>query len=210
MSLSNTTNVIARRLLLLLAAATASLLVLMCTSTSSSSTVGGVKANMVERHVANEADAACYEVGMNCSECLKKENCGFWQPEFDSCAASCHLEDATCYSNATSAAASNNNMTAEEICEEVANKEAHLACTAKTTCGGCVETSILSGSTTCQWFDEGQFCASGCGVDGCGKISCEADDDDNDESNGGSEEEMHPRHRQPALLLLPTGLHYFS
>jgi hypothetical protein len=25
-----------------------------------------------------------------------------------------------------------------------------------------------------------------------------------------AKKKMHPRHRQPALLLLPTGMHYFS
>jgi hypothetical protein len=172
----------------------------------------------VQQDIGSEADAACYQVAgnMTCVDCLKKAGCGFWQPELDSCAASCIIADATCYSNDTALTSingdSNTNMTTvEEICEQVANKEAHLVCSSQTNCGDCVATSILSGSTTCQWFDEGQFCASGCGVDGCGKLSCEADNDDDaendDESNGGGgggEEQEAPTSSSPPTRTAPA------
>jgi hypothetical protein len=97
--------------------------------------------------------------------------------------------DATCYSKETYP-----NMTADEICEEVANKEAHILCASKRNCGECAGTSILSGTTTCQWFDGEQggaqsYCASGCGVDGCGITSCDAaTTDENDDENDGEED----------------------
>jgi hypothetical protein len=144
-----------------------------------------IVANGEQRDVQDEADAACYEPGMTCSDCMAKVGCGFWRPELEICAASCDAvaDNDACYSNATYN--TRVNVTLDEICQEIANKEAHLLCSAQSTCGTCVETTILSSITTCQWFDEGQFCVSGCGVDGCGKTSCQAEPVEDD--NGGGE-----------------------
>lgn len=121
---------------------------------------------------AQDADDDCRNV-TTCVECLETEACGAWA--VGSCLESCDLiADAPCYDDSTF---SNLTTTAEETCQAAADIEADAAlCASQTDCGTCTDTVLMDGNTTCQWNPNGNFCASSCGLAGCGVYECQADD----------------------------------
>jgi hypothetical protein len=131
------------------------------------------------------ADTACYDIQFfpnstveeicilamdcedhdTCDECL--EDMCSWAPSVG-CLESCDvIADTPCF------VSSNTSTTIEETCmaseESVADE---MICTSNLDCGTCVGTLLSDGMTTCQWFEEGAYCSSGCGIMGCGTTSC--------------------------------------
>jgi hypothetical protein len=64
-------------------------------------------------------------------------------------------------------------MAADEICTVAEDAEADAdLCSSKSGCGSCVDTVLTDGASTCQWLSNVEFCASGCGMAGCGETTC--------------------------------------
>jgi hypothetical protein len=99
-----------------------------------------------------------------CDECLE-ELCS-WTPSVG-CIKSCDvIADTSCFF-------SSNTSTIEETCmASEASVADEMICTSNVDCGTCVSTALADGFTTCQWFEEGAYCSSGCGIEGCGTTSC--------------------------------------
>lgn len=113
------------------------------------------------------AQDVCSEVS-TCVECLESNDCGSWAVGM--CMASCNeIADVSCYTTETFP-----DINVAETCQAVANAQAESAlCSSKTNCGDCVSTALLSGeSETCQWFPDGEYCGSACGMFGCGVTAC--------------------------------------
>jgi hypothetical protein len=108
---------------------------------------------------------------MTCGKCLQTPECGAWAA--GSCLESCDLiADVACYT------VQNSGQSINETCQTAANNEADATlCSSKSNCGECVGTTLLDGNTTCQWFSDGDFCGSGCGLTGCGENTCDAGTD---------------------------------
>merc|ERR1712183_1103496 len=130
----------------------------------------------------------------SCLDCLNDEtsSCG-WVNEIG-CLDSCYMiTDVACYDiqNFNNDYDTNNNndnplmMTGNDICVVAENDMADTdLCYSQTDCTTCVVTALVSdGSKTCQWFQDGNYCSSGCGMQGCGESTCSADANMN-KSNG--------------------------
>jgi len=115
---------------------------------------------------------------ISCRDCLDDDTstCG-WVP-VEGCLKSCNIiADADCY-NIQDFNSDNNNMTGDDICIVAENDMADMnLCNSLTNCTSCVETNLVSDTywNTCQWFQDGNYCSSGCGMVGCGETICSAD-----------------------------------
>mmetsp|Transcript_12239 Transcript_12239/g.21506 ORF Transcript_12239/g.21506 Transcript_12239/m.21506 type:complete len:364 (-) Transcript_12239:80-1171(-) len=101
----------------------------------------------------------------NCSDCLTDSLCG-WAP-FEGCVANCNfLADTPCFTT-------KNGVSVEEACSVSEETQADVKlCSSQTDCSSCVGTTLSDGISICQWFEDGAFCASGCGINGCGSATC--------------------------------------
>lgn len=100
-----------------------------------------------------------------CAECLEAEGCGAWTG--GACSNEC-LQDVSCFTTDTFP-----DKNVEETCQVAADNEADAElCSSRTECGNCVGTTLLDGETTCQWFENESFCASGCTLGACGETTC--------------------------------------
>jgi hypothetical protein len=112
----------------------------------------------------------------SCEECLDS-SCA-WRRVDKICISSCCSTDSA--SNGCCSLLQSNFdgiMAADEICTVAENVEADAdLCSSKSDCGFCVDTVLTDGTSTCQWFSNGDFCASGCGMDECGETTevCES------------------------------------
>ena len=105
--------------------------------------------------------------GLSCEDCLAK-SCA-WAPQAG-CLTSCDvIADVSWCKNGTL-----DGMTAEETCQVAADVTAEhaLLCSSKTDCGECVATALSDGNTTCHWFQDSEYCGSGCDMSGCGETTC--------------------------------------
>merc|ERR1712032_196442 len=122
----------------------------------------------------------------SCRDCLNDETstCG-WVNEIG-CLDSCYMiTDVSCYDiqNFNNDYDTNNNndnplmMTGNDICVVAENDMADTdLCYSQTDCTTCIVTALVSdASKTCQWFQDGNYCSSGCGMQGCGESTCSAD-----------------------------------
>ena len=67
------------------------------------------------------------------------------------------------------------NGTPESICQQAADDGADDAlCGAQADCASCTTTTLTDGTQTCQWYADANYCAAGCGMDGCGSTTCDA------------------------------------
>ena len=107
-----------------------------------------------------------------CSNNTSCENCldggCVWVP-FQGCLESCDvIADISCYDPVFFPDTTN-----EDICviadDQVADQE---LCNNQQGCDSCVNSVLSDGTTTCQWFADGEYCASGCGMLGCGDATC--------------------------------------
>ena len=101
-----------------------------------------------------------------CVDCLASEsNCAWTIGE---CHDDCDVADAACYR-----AENFPNLTAESICEieetKIADRE---LCNSQANCGDCVNTTLADGTSNCMWFENGGYCGSECGMNGCGLSTC--------------------------------------
>lgn len=111
---------------------------------------------------------------LDCVACLESSDCGHWQNE-GGCFDFCMIQDVACYTTFTFP-----NFTNEETCQAAANNKAdQMLCSQQANCTTCVATTLISDdNTTCQWFTEGEYCGSACGMTGCGEKECRVSDDD--------------------------------
>ena len=109
--------------------------------------------------------SACAE-NESCDACLA-QNC-VWIP-VEGCLESCAMiADTSCYDPTNFP-----DLDVPAICSLVADAEADAAlCNSQEDCSSCVGTILSDGTTTCQWFSDGELCDSGCGMDGCGETTC--------------------------------------
>jgi len=112
----------------------------------------------------------------SCNECL--DNSCAWTPQ-EGCLKSCDIiADINCYDASST-------ITNDETCSQADEDESDLAlCSGLSDCTSCVDTTLLSDSTTtCKWFEGSNqndgFCGSQCGLLGCGETACLASNDDN-------------------------------
>jgi hypothetical protein len=121
---------------------------------------------------------------MSCGDCLggDDDTCG-WINEMG-CMESCDIiADVGCYNivNFNRDDDIDVLMTADDICTVAANDIANIdLCSSHADCTTCIETGLVSsdpssGSNTCQWFSDGNFCSSECNMIGCGETACTAD-----------------------------------
>lgn len=105
----------------------------------------------------------------SCVECLEMmDGCGFWQ-DAGGCATECLIQDVSCFSADTFP-----DLSAEETCQTAEDQAADASlCSEQTDCEDCAETTLSDGTSTCQWFKEDEYCASACGMSGCGELTCE-------------------------------------
>jgi len=108
----------------------------------------------------------------SCVECLNTEGCEGWAPVVG-CLSSCFsIADVGCYSKNTFPDAN-----VEETCQIAqGNADDARLCRQQNDCESCVGTMLSDNSTTCQWFEDRGFCASGCEMMGCGDTSCTSDE----------------------------------
>jgi hypothetical protein len=103
-----------------------------------------------------------------CMDCLSQDGCDAWLDA--TCFESCDDAplDVSCYKT------ERQGLTVVEICVQEAEDAADaILCSSRTYCGSCVDTVLSDGSDSCQWLEDGGYCASGCGVNGgCGVDSC--------------------------------------
>lgn len=106
-------------------------------------------------------DCGDYET---CGDCLA-ETCA-WTPS-EGCLESCDIiADTSCFSPS-------NSTDIESICSAADEGETNQElCMAQTDCGSCVNTLLSDDITSCQWFEDGAYCSSACGMDGCGTMTC--------------------------------------
>lgn len=124
----------------------------------------------------------------SCRDCLGDDTstCG-WVP-IEGCLESCNIiADVACYNieNFNEDNDENNDnaesliMTGDDICIAADNDMADMdLCSSQTDCTSCVETTLVSETSswnTCQWFQDGNYCGSECGMVGCGETACSAD-----------------------------------
>jgi hypothetical protein len=104
----------------------------------------------------------------NCGECLSL-GCA-WAP-VEGCLESCEIiADTACYTSTSTASV-------EDIC--LSSQESEMdekRCMEQTTCTTCVSTTLADSSSNCQWFEDGMYCSSSCGMDGCGTNTCSGSD----------------------------------
>jgi len=126
------------------------------------------------------------ESKVSCRDCLDDDTttCG-WVPAVEGCLESCNIiADASCYNIQSFNSDNNNNnmMTGDDICVVAENDLADMnVCKSRTDCTSCVETNLISDTSswnTCQWFQDGNYCSSGCGMNGCGETICSTDSGD--------------------------------
>ena len=106
----------------------------------------------------------------NCIDCLNQEGCDAWST--GQCFPTCSNapQDTSCYSQEFI------NGTPDAICMQADNDNADAElCAGMSDCTSCVDTVLSNGTSACQWFAEGDgYCASGCGMMGCGLTVCPA------------------------------------
>jgi hypothetical protein len=127
--------------------------------------------NSSETPPASDDDDDCDEWTI-CGDCVRTERC-VWQQVGGggSCAAECLNDNATCWSWEPFFEA-----IIEVVCQSAVNYEAEaILCSNKKSCGDCVATKLSNGTSTCQWFDEGQYCGNACNMNGCGVTTCDGD-----------------------------------
>jgi hypothetical protein len=103
---------------------------------------------------------------VTCTDCLD-EGCAWTSVQ--GCIASCDIiADAACFQ-----VGGPGNENVEDICSVAEEAEVDVQlCSEQQDCGSCVGTVLSDGNSTCQWFASGEFCQSGCGMDGCGDTVC--------------------------------------
>lgn len=113
-------------------------------------------------------DVACDGLSA-CEECLDSPPCA-WVMPLEGCLPSCSaIADVSCYTNETFP-----NKTSQESCQAIADaSKDSSSCANQTDCGACTGTVLSDGNTTCQWFPDGDYCASGCDMTGCGLYTCQ-------------------------------------
>ena len=127
-------------------------------------------------------DANCMDYTTSCRECLNNsdgttgESC-VWVPVVG-CIESCStIADTSCFDQSNYPTSS-----VDEICTIVDNAQDDVElCQRQFDCTSCTDSILSDGTSTCQWFEIGEFCASGCGMDGCGTSTC--DDDGSNTTN---------------------------
>ena len=102
----------------------------------------------------------------SCTECLEEESCAHWT--IGECMSDCLVQDAACYRDAYSF----EGMSADEICTKAKNNENNSGlCSGMDDCTSCVG-AVKSDGTSCMWFEDGEYCGSGCNMNGCGATAC--------------------------------------
>lgn len=111
-----------------------------------------------------------------CIDCLQTPECRGWAPSAVGCLESCDMiADVRCYTSMA------DESTISETCQAADDNEADAElCSGKMNCDECVGTTLSDGNTTCQWFNDGSYCASGCDMAGCGETECQAEGTDDD------------------------------
>merc|ERR1712241_692275 len=119
----------------------------------------------------------CASKSATCQDCLNHETstCGWVNGVgcFDSCNV---IADVACYDIQNFN--SDRMMTVNDICVAAENDEADTyLCESQTDCTSCVATALVSDpNKSCHWSQDGNYCSSHCGMDGCGETtSCVAD-----------------------------------
>jgi hypothetical protein len=117
---------------------------------------------LVEGNTTVPFDCEDYDI---CGECLS-QSCA-WVPDIG-CLDSCDIiADTACFDA--------NNASISDTCSAAGGQEDdEKLCVTATDCGTCVSTFLSDGATTCQWFAQGSYCSSGCGMNGCGSTNCSA------------------------------------
>jgi hypothetical protein len=114
-------------------------------------------------------------VNTECGGCLYS-SCA-WATDLG-CVDSCsETADVGCFTLDTEGTSTARASAVEEICTVAGNQQADAAlCSGLTDCTTCVATVLSDDTTTCQWFDNNgsTYCASACGMDGCGSTTCSA------------------------------------
>jgi hypothetical protein len=103
-----------------------------------------------------------------CLDCLNQVGCDAWSVGM--CFESCDNTpmDVGCYSSENF-----DGMAPEEICTKNDNDKANTElCSSQTECSSCVDTVMSDGDRSCQWFEDGGYCGSGCGMNGRGVTTC--------------------------------------
>merc|ERR1719491_1534997 len=128
------------------------------------------------------------EIGSNCRskescrDCLDDDTstCA-WVP-IEGCLESCNIiADIACYNIQSFNRDTNSMMTGDDVCAVAENDLADMTlCSSQTDCTSCVETNLVSDtlSWNCQWFPDGNYCSSGCGMAGCGDTTCATESDE--------------------------------
>lgn len=137
-----------------------------------------------------KVQAACGDASSpatECLSCLSLDGCDAWVPTVGECFVSCQdaPQDTGCYSTEFFV-----DESVEAICTIAEEDQADATLCSNAGADGCETcTAILlsDGERACQWFagtggpggQEG-FCASGCGMEGCGVTTCDGVDGDMD------------------------------
>lgn len=112
----------------------------------------------------------------SCSGCLYS-SCA-WATDAG-CVDSCSLvADVGCFTKDSDVSSTARANPVDEICTIADTLQADAAlCSGVSDCTTCVDTILSDGATTCQWFVNGggSYCASACGMDGCGLFTCPAE-----------------------------------
>jgi len=109
-------------------------------------------------------DAACFEK-TSCRECFD----GGCEWSEAGCLDDCDMiADVGCYRLQYF-----EGMTVDEVCTVADNDKADSTlCSSQADCSSCVGSVLSDGVNTCQWFEDVGFCASACGMIGCGETTC--------------------------------------
>jgi uncharacterized protein YodC (DUF2158 family) len=122
-----------------------------------------------------------------CPPCSANDSCGSclfsacaWAAEAG-CVDSCdQVADVACFTTDSVVASTARASDVQDICLIADTQQADASlCSAVSECTSCVGTILSDGTTSCQWFDMmgSSYCASACGMDGCGVSTCPAETD---------------------------------